>query len=60
MKAVEFEHTLADDRVRGNHVFDAHIAALLSEHGVDTLVTADADFHRYPHITVENPLDADA
>jgi toxin-antitoxin system PIN domain toxin len=41
---------------RGNAVPDAHLAALLRQHGVTTLYTADSDFRRFPWLRVINPL----
>jgi len=41
---------------RGNLVHDAHIAALVVEHGVRELWTADRDFTRFPGIRVKNPF----
>lgn len=32
----------------GNLVFDAQIAALCREHGIDSLLTEDRDFNRFP------------
>jgi toxin-antitoxin system PIN domain toxin len=43
---------------RGNRVPDAQVAALLRQHGVTTLYTADADFRRFDFLDVRNPLDA--
>lgn len=42
--------------VRGNLVPDAHLAALLRQHEVATLYTADADFRRFHFLKVRNPL----
>jgi len=42
--------------VRGNLVPDAHLAALLRQHGVTVLYTADADFRRFDFLDVRNPL----
>ena len=42
--------------VTGNIVHDAHIAALLIEHGVDEIMTADEDFLRFPGLRVTNPF----
>lgn len=39
----------------GNLTTDAHLAALAVEHGC-TLCTTDADFGRFPDISVKNPL----
>jgi toxin-antitoxin system PIN domain toxin len=38
--------------VRGNLAFDAQIAAVCREHGVDQLLTADRDFARFVDLTV--------
>ena len=40
----------------GNVLHDAHIAALLLEHGVDEIITADEDFRRFPGLKVTNPF----
>jgi hypothetical protein len=40
----------------GNVVHDAHIAALLIEHGVEEILTADEDFRRFPRLRVINPF----
>ena len=40
----------------GNVLHDAHIAALLIEHGVDEIITADEDFRRFPGLKVTNPF----
>jgi toxin-antitoxin system PIN domain toxin len=42
--------------VRGNLVPDAHLAALLRQHGVRTLYTRDADFRKFPFLDVRDPL----
>ena len=47
---------LQANSVSGNLVHDAHIAALLIEHGVDEIVTADEDFRRFPQLKVNNPF----
>lgn len=46
--------------VRGNLVPDAHLAALLRQHGVRTLYTNDSDFRKFKFLDVRNPLDARA
>ena len=43
----------------GNLVHDAHIAALVSEHGVRELWTTDKDFTRFRGLTVRNPFEND-
>lgn len=42
---------------RGNAVPDAHIAAVLCQHGVGTFYTNDADFTRFGFLKVINPFD---
>ncbi len=42
--------------VRGNLVSDAHVAALLLQHGVRTFYTSDADFRRFAFLDVRNPF----
>ncbi len=40
----------------GNLGHDAHIAALVIEHGVSELWTADHDFARFPGVRARNPF----
>ena len=42
--------------VRGNLIPDAHLVALLLEHGVPLLYSTDADFKKFPAIRVEDPF----
>lgn len=42
--------------VRGNLVPDAHLAALLLQHGVTTLWTHDRDFRKFEGIRVRDPF----
>ena len=42
--------------VRGNLVPDAHLAALLRQHGVGILYTTDTDFRRFRFLDVRDPL----
>jgi toxin-antitoxin system PIN domain toxin len=42
--------------VRGNLVPDAHVAAILRQHGVRTLYTNDADFRKFAFLDVRNPF----
>jgi uncharacterized protein len=42
----------------GNLAHDAHIAALVVEHGVSELLTADRDFARFPGVRARNPFSA--
>lgn len=46
----------AHPRLRGNPVHDLHTAALMREHGVAEIRTADSDFHQFGFLTVVNPL----
>jgi len=43
------------DPVRGNLVPDAHIAALMRQHGVNTIWSSDRDFRRFPGLHVKDP-----
>ncbi len=43
-------------RVSGNRMHDLHIAALMREHGVVEIRTADTDFHEFKFLRVVNPL----
>ena len=43
-------------RASGNMVHDAHIAALLLEHGVTEIWTADRDFLRFPGLRPVDPF----
>ncbi len=50
-------HTLSElPDVRGNMVHDLHTAVLMREHGVSRICTRDTDFHRFPFLTVVDPL----
>ena len=42
--------------VRGNLVPDAHLAALLRQHGVRKIYTSDTDFKKFDFLQVLNPL----
>jgi len=42
--------------VRGNLVPDAHVAALLKQHGVSRLYSNDTDFRKFAFLRVINPL----
>jgi len=41
---------------RGNFLHDCHYAALLKEHAIDTIVTADTDFKKFDFLKVINPI----
>jgi predicted nucleic acid-binding protein len=54
--AAAAERMLSAPGVRGNLVHDAHIAAVLAEHGVRRIYTRDQDFRRFPGLEVVDPL----
>lgn len=49
------QRTLSEDVVRGNLVSDAHLVALMRQHGVGTIWTSDRDFRRFDGIRVRDP-----
>lgn len=42
---------------RGRQVPDAHLAALMRQHGVGTIYTRDRDFRRFDGIRAEDPFE---
>ena len=46
----------AGDRPRGNDIPDAHVAALMRQHGVRVIYTRDRDFRRFEGIDVRDPF----
>ena len=54
--AVFMQRLLRSGQATGNLAHDGHIAALITEHGVSELWTADRDFARFPGIRVRNPF----
>lgn len=46
----------AGTQLRGNDVPDAHLVALMREHGVGTIFTRDRDFRKYEGIQVRDPF----
>lgn len=46
----------ADDQTRGNHVPDAHLAALMRQHGVSIIYTRDRDLRRYETLDTRDPF----
>jgi hypothetical protein len=44
--------------IRGNLVPDAHLAAVLRQHGIRTLYSSDRDFRRFDFLEVRDPLAA--
>ena len=49
-------HMVSSGRTIGNLAHDAHIAALIREHGVDELWTTDKDFARFVGLRIRNPF----
>ena len=55
--AAVLAQTLAEmPDMRGNLFHDLPIAVLMREHGVSRICTRDTDFHRFPFLTVVDPL----
>jgi toxin-antitoxin system PIN domain toxin len=50
------QRVLRETPVSGNLVHDAHLVALALEHGVHEILTADADFRRFPQIRSRDPF----
>ena len=42
--------------IRGNMSHDLHTAVLMREHGLSQICTRDTDFHRFPFLSVIDPL----
>lgn len=53
-----YRRTAGED-TRGNHVPDAHVAALMRLHGVAVIYTRDRDFRRYDGIEARDPFAED-
>jgi toxin-antitoxin system PIN domain toxin len=48
---------IADDApVKGNLVPDAHLVALMQQHGIRTIWTRDRDLRRFPGVEVRDPF----
>lgn len=62
LRETERHAAILDDLVErhpdasGTILHDAHIVALMTEHGVREIRTADADFHRFERLDTLNPL----
>jgi uncharacterized protein len=54
--SVFMQRLLRSSQAAGNLAHDAYIAALIVEHGVGELWTADRDFGRFPGIRVRKPF----
>ncbi len=52
-----FQSVAAPVTPRGSVVPDAHVVALMREHGVTTIWTNDRDFRKFDGIRVRNPFD---
>ncbi len=50
--ATAFHQACVAGRARGNLAFDAQIAAVCREHGIDELLTADRDFARFAALRI--------
>lgn len=50
------EALLLSSRATGNLIHDVHIAALCLEHGVEELISGDADFSRFPNLKTRDPF----
>ena len=51
-----FRTVVADVKPRGNLLPDAHLVALMLEHGVSTIWSHDRDFRKFRGITVRDPF----
>jgi len=51
-----YAHVTSGLVVRGNLVPDAHLAAILFQHGVSTLYSSDRDFLKFPTLELRDPL----
>jgi uncharacterized protein len=51
-----YQDITSEVAVRGNLVPDAHLAAVLSQHGIVTLYTHDRDFRKFDFLDVRDPL----
>ena len=51
-----YKHVAGETPVRGNLVPDAHVAAILFQHGVRTLYSNDRDFLKFPSLNLRDPF----
>ncbi len=51
-----YRRAAADVKPRGNLVPDAHLVALMHQHGVSTIWSHDRDFRKFSGITVKDPF----
>ena len=53
---LEIYEKIGGTSLRGNLVPDAHLAAILFQHGVTTLYTRDVDFRRFDFLVLRDPF----
>ena len=51
-----YKYVAGEIPVRGNLVPDAHVAAILFQHGVRTVYTNDRDFRKFQSLDVRDPF----
>jgi uncharacterized protein len=51
-----YRHVTEGVHVRGNLVLDAHLVALMHQHGVSTMWSRDRDLRKFDGITVRDPF----
>jgi toxin-antitoxin system PIN domain toxin len=51
-----YKHVTNGVVVRGNLVPDAHLAAILFQHGIRTLYSSDRDFRKFSSLDVRDPF----
>jgi uncharacterized protein len=51
-----YKHVTGEVPVRGNLVPDAHLVAILLQHGIRTLYTHDRDFRKFESLDVRDPF----
>jgi toxin-antitoxin system PIN domain toxin len=51
-----YKHVTGELVVRGNLVPDAHVAAILFQHGIRTLYSSDRDFRKFTSLDVRDPF----
>jgi len=51
-----YKHVAGETPVRGNPVPDAHVAAILFQHGVRTLYSNDRDFLKFQSLDLRDPF----
>lgn len=52
-----YRRVAAGVKPKGNLVPDAHLVALMHQHGISTIWTHDRDFRKFEGITVRDPFD---